>query len=114
MKLTLPNGATGFTDDSGKWVCTGSQMGRPNRVPSGGDRMLPVKMRLIRLPFVDDCYDRWGAYWGCPETVWMAESVDALTFGDSLQTAQLFIRADSRDEAKTKVREQLPNARFYR
>lgn len=136
MKFSLPNGTTGFTDDTGKWVCTGSQMGRSNILPT--DRLTASpKLHLIRLPFVDQCYDRWGAYWGGPANVWCAYgklmAVDCGCCGSyhregytgdcrdgkaRLDTWQdeafrVFVRADSRDEAKCKVRESIPNARFY-
>lgn len=66
------------------------------------------KMRLIRLPFVDGAYDRWGAYWGSPANVWCAT-------GDCEEiVAFVFVRADSREQAKQLVRESIPNARFYR
>jgi len=63
-KLSLPDGATGFTSDTGEWVCTGSQMGRRNVLPD--DRSEPCKLRLARLRLVDGGYDQWGAYWGSP------------------------------------------------
>lgn len=113
MKLKLPRGTTGFYNDRNEWVCTGSQMGRANRIPSGAIEQ-PVKMRLQRLPFVGGDYDRWGAYWGGPATVWISESADVVEFGDSLQTVQIFVRADCRTEARQKVTEMIPTARFYR
>lgn len=66
--FSLPSGAAGFTNDSGQWVCTGSQMGRRNVLPE--DCNLQCELRLIRLPFVDQRYDRWGAYWGSPANIW--------------------------------------------
>lgn len=119
--LSLPSGATGFTDDRGQWVCTGSQMGRRNVLPD--DRKASVKLRLVRLPFVDGCYDKWGAYWGSPANVYCAFAGDATE--TELQgfarvpvrvmrpDVAIFTRANSHAEAKQKVRELLPNARFY-
>lgn len=106
-KLKLPSGTTGFTNDAGKWICTGSQMGRRNELPD--NRNEAVKLRMERLEFVDGDYDALGgAYWGAPANVWCA-------WGDASDYAvRVFVRADSRDQAKGKVREQLPNARFYR
>lgn len=119
-KLILPSGATGFTNDAGQWICTGSQMGRPNILPASADRV--IKLRLTRLPFVDGCYDRWGAYWGAPATVWCAWNETAGDWfsnwdNNVMKTPhrpEIFVRADSRDEAKQKVRQLLPLARFYR
>lgn len=87
-------------------------MGRRNRIP--GDNSQPLKLRLFRLPFVDGDYDRWGAYWGFPANVWIAQSVDVVAFGDSLQPVELFVRANSREQARAEVRKVLPQARFYR
>ena len=119
MKIVLPSGATGFTNDSGHWICTGSQFGRRDVVAAA-----PGKLRLQKLPFVDDCYDRWGAYWGAPETIWIAFSdprweVELQGFNRvatrvmKFRTA-LFVRANTRAEAKMLVRSTLPNAIFYR
>lgn len=106
MKLSLPSGITGFYNDENKWIATGSQMGRRNVLPD--DRNIPAKLHLVRLPFVDGCYDKWGAYWGSPANVWCA-------WGDCAEVAvKVFIRANDRREAKARVREELPNARFYR
>lgn len=110
-KLSLPRGTTGFYDDKNQWVCTGSQMGRPNWLPASfpaGDypegNNTTLKLRLTRLPFVDQCYDRWGAYWGAPATIWCGW-VDGI---------RVFVRATSRAQAKLLVLNSLPNARFYR
>lgn len=105
--FTLPSGVTGFYDDNNKWVCTGSQMGRRNVLPDDA-KTFPAKLRMIRLPFVDGCYDKWGAYWGAPANIYCAT-------GDcEHETAFVFVRANSRDDAKSKVRESIPNAKFYR
>ena len=101
MKLQLPSGTTGFVNDAGKWICTGSQMGRRDELPS--DRQAVCKLRLTRLPFVDSDYDRWGAYWGSPANVWLG-------WADGVR---LFVRADDRDEAKKFIQVKLPTAKFY-
>lgn len=103
--LSLPNGPTGFFREDGTWQCTGSQMGRRNCIP---DNYAGEKLRMQRLPFIDGCYDHWGAYWGSPANIWCA-------WGES-ETEQIyiFVRADSRGAAKAKVRESLPTARFFR
>lgn len=80
-------------------------MGRRNCIP---DDYAGEKLRLQRLPFVDDCYDRWGAYWGSPANIWCA-------WGES-ETEQVFVfvRADDRESAKQKVRDSMPLATFHR
>lgn len=103
--LSLPSGATGFTREDGTWQCTGSQMGRRNQIP---EDYAGEKLRLTRLPFVDGCYDRWGAYWGAPATVWCA-------CGESeTEQVRVFTRAGNREAAKTEVRKSLPDATFFR
>ena len=114
-KFKLPNGTAGFHNDAGQWICTGSQMGRPNYIPN--DRLTPVKLRLFRLPFVDGCYDRWGAYWGAPANIYIATNracVDGAYHVGAGQLVEMFIRADSREKAKQQARQTLPNATFYR
>lgn len=117
MKTTLPklkSGATGFYNERNEWQCTGSQMGRPDTLPE--NRQLPVKLRLVRLKWRDGDYDEGGAYWGfngCND-VYRAVSTDVEAFGDSLQLVECFVRALGRQDAKAKVLQVLPQARFYR
>lgn len=99
--LTLPSGTTGFYNDRNQWVCTGSAMGRRDTLPASTH----PKLRMQRLPFMDHCYDRGGAYWGGPANVWCA--------WDHAGT-QLFRRADSRAEAKARIKAEFPTATFYR
>ena len=107
----LSKGTTGIFNEKNEWTCTGSQMGRPNRIPS--DNKQPIKMTLRHLPFIDGDYDTGGAYWGSPANLYRAVSVDVVAFGDSLQLVECFVRANSRKEAKANVRALLPNAKFY-
>jgi hypothetical protein len=107
--FSLPTGTTGFTDNSGKWVCTGSAMGRRNVLPENC-ATATGKMRLVRLPFVDGCYDRWGAYWGSPANIWCATG----DLENQEFTTYVFVRADSRTDAKIAVHDFLPKVTFYR
>ena len=59
------------------------------------------------MRFIDGCYDEGGAYWGMPANLYRA------TGEDDEQLIEIFTRANSRAEAKAKVRAILPNARFY-
>lgn len=105
-KLKLIDGTMGFYNERNEWVATGSMMGRRNTLPENKDE--PCKLQLQRVPFVDGCYDRWGAYWGTPANLWAV-------WGDAGEViAQVFVRANNRKEAKAKVREILTNAKFYR
>lgn len=113
MKLILPRGTTGFRNDKGEWVATGSQMGRPNRIPSKLDEV--GAMRLQRLPMAaQGDYDKWGAYWGIGTPLYIAWTDYPVSFGDSLQSAQIFVRAMTREAAKQSVLTQIPSAKFYR
>ena len=108
MKLKqsqLPSGVTGFFNDQNEWVATGSQMGRRDVIPD--DRRQPAKLSMIRLDFVGGDYDKGGAYWGSGLPIYWAQ-------GDCGEiVAQVFVRASNRTEAKSKVRETLPNAKFF-
>lgn len=74
------------------------------------DKLDAVKGRvhLQSVPFVDGCYDQGGAYWGSPANLWCAwgESED-----EQLVT---FLRAPSREAAKSKLLAEYPELKFYR
>ena len=94
MKLKLSHA-------SSSW---GADMGRPNLLPD--DCNAAIKLHLERLKWVDHDYDSGGAYFGGGN-------------GDFIYCAyvkeiRIFVRAKTRVEAKGKVKELLPNARFYR
>ena len=104
------NGMTYGYDANNKKICTGSQMGRRNLIPS--ERCDLPKLCLRRVPFSGGDYDTGGAYWGAPANLWCAFSTAA--FGDSLHQIQIFTRAGSRAEARTKITTLLPEAKFFR
>ena len=121
-KIPLPplsNGMDYFIDDDGKKVCRGARMGRSFILPVPGTI---VKFRLYRLRFVDGDYDQGGAYWGSPANVWRAVSIEQgswiSNWDGSLQKDfkhyEVFVRANSREEAKQKVCSLSPRAKFYR
>jgi len=115
--LKLESGTTYFTDDNGKQICTGSQMGRPDNIPEP-IRSLPfVKLHMVRLKWVDGDYDVGGAYWGCPGRgmyVYCAyANVVNPVSGNFFPFTQIFVWATSRKDAKSCVRVKLPNARFF-
>jgi len=89
-----------LTNVSGKY---GAPMGRSNRLTK-----LPVKLYLERLVFQDCCYDKGGAYWGGPDTLYRACGED-----DNEQV-ECFVRALSRKEAKVEVLRFMPQATFFR
>lgn len=109
--MKLPSGSTGFTDDSGRWVCTGSMMGRRDTLPE--NKQATGKLRLVRLKWRGGDYDEGGAYWGNPgdgsAIYWAKGDLEGEEF-----TTELFQRAKSRVEVKAIIRKTLPNVSFYR
>lgn len=86
----------------------GADMGRPNR--HAVDRTAPIKFHLARVPFVDGCYDRGGAYWGGPANLYRAYSVEGavqlmgnLAEASRLGHVEIFLRARNREWAKQLV-----------
>ena len=119
----MPPGTTGFFNDQNEWVSTGARMGRRNILPQDlpqGDWQAGTKLCLRRVPFVDGCYDQGGAYWGMPANLYVATegavtySPVSRRFEQQLCGVTVFVRANSRREAKHKVLEQIPTAKFYR
>lgn len=84
----------------------GAPMGRRNirEVDPG----CAVQFHLRRVPFVDSCYDRGGAYWGGPANLWRAYHCS------EEGVVEIFVRARSREEAKEQVKEDYMYAVFYR
>lgn len=115
-KLILPSGTTGFTNDRGQWICTGSQMGRRNILPE--DPAKPVKLRIQRMNLIDGDYDTGGAYWGGPSPT-SGRMYCAFRYRPSMVSIMLnfdalvFVRANSRAQAKQIVRRELPAAKFF-
>jgi len=88
---------------------SGAPMGRHNNIPNANE---PSKLHLQKLQWVDSDYDQGGAYWGCGgrgENIYWA-------WGESVgfQSIDIFVRAISRNDAKEKVRQEMPRAKFYR
>jgi len=82
-------------------------MGRSNQLPF--NKNAKGKLQLRRLNFFDCCYDEGGAYWGAPANVYHTEG----DLDNEIETTIMFVRANSRKEAKRTIREQLPNVSFY-
>ena len=93
------NGTTGFTNEHGERVCTGSQMGRRNAIPAD---YTGEKLNLRRVPFVDGAYDPGGAYWGGPATLWCA-------WGQTdTEQVEVYVRAPDREAAKLAIIRSFP------
>ncbi len=102
--LKLESGATYGYDAQGNRICTGSRMGRRDKLPLV--RSAPCKLRIKALKWVDGDYDQSGAYWGYTpgDTIYCAWNADGV---------QVFIRAKSLAEALNAVCEAIPGATFY-
>ena len=108
MKLTLASGMDYGYDNQGNKICRGAQMGRCNRLPLQfmGTNAEPVKLQMERLRWVCYDYDTGGAYWG--------RSNGDFIFCAWKDNAKVFVRANTRNQAKQLVREHFPKAKFYR
>lgn len=84
----------------------GAPMGRRAYWPQEEDRdaTKALKVYLHRLEFLDGCYDKGGAYWGGPATVYRA--IDAE--GEFC----VYLRADSREEAIESLLSEFPTLTF--
>ena len=80
----------------------GAPMGRRNVLSA--DPCAAIKLRLVRLRWVDGDYDQGGAYWGNPGR-------SSIYWATADQTS-VFVRAADRTAAKIAVLEVLPNAKF--
>ena len=87
-------------------------MGRSNELPH--DPEMSIKLSMVRLPLVDGCYDKAGAYWGAPDDLFYASARYHDAVLDDWFECRIFVRAKNRKQAKDLVRESVPNARFYR
>lgn len=103
---SLPSGTT-YAYASGQRICTGSSMGRRDSLPDEPSKS--IKMSLRRLRWVDGDYDEQGAYWGHVPGTWIYWA-SAWGMDDE---GECFVRASSREDAKSKVRQRIPGARFF-
>ena len=94
------------TDVSSRY---GAPMGRPTR--DGGFQVLPnarpFSLRVVRLD--SGGYDQGGAYWGA-----RPRGTQLYYFEGPVSDINGYVDGKSREDAKSKVRELHPNARFYR
>jgi hypothetical protein len=76
----------------------GAPMGRCSLHPT------PGKVHLYRVRLNQGGYDKGGAYWGIGAPLWCVWNGGGF----------LFLRAETRELAKSKAQERLPGVRFYR
>ena len=120
--LLLPPGTTGFSNERNEFQVTGSQMGRRNTLPRDlpdGDWLPGTKLRLVHVHFVDGDYDQGGAYWGRPANPFMATE-GALCHSIKRRMGlvpcgvTVYVRGNTRAEAKAAVLKLVPDAKFNR
>lgn len=83
----------------------GAALGRPGKV---GDKKYRGKIGLYRVALDSGGYDRLGTYFGIGGPLYWYVSLD------EDQTIEGHLRASGRTEAKKKIREEYPLARFNR
>lgn len=86
----------------------GAPFGRPDI--DHGVAFLPEGATVwqAEVPFIDDCYDIGGAYWGVGVTLWVAEYGPATEpESDAEIYIRLFERASCYEQAVSRFREQL-------
>jgi hypothetical protein len=99
-RLKLPSGLRYGYDCNGQRVCVGASMGRKNILPVSNQ---PMKLQMEKLAMCDG-YDAGGAYWGHPNNLYCAWNGET----------RVFVRAESRKQAKDMVRAMIISAKFYR
>ena len=83
----------------------GAPMGRSGRLSHQGDPAA-IRFYLQHVPLNSGGYDRGGAYWGHDVPLYWYCADDSSFEG--------YLRAHNRTQAKAKVRESFPNAKFFR
>ncbi len=94
----------------------GAPHGRPAFRPA--DPTMPLKFYLQRIRLNNGGYDSGGAYWGFPDDLYWACSVEEVLttawFGSpELSTVESYFRASNREDAKNLLRAKYPNAKFF-
>ena len=85
----------------------GAPMGRVNTITLPD---APIIFYMTRMPLVDGDYDQGGAYWGYVQGTQMYWARGAGDWCDD----EMFVRAKCRDDAKTQIKVEFPNARFFK
>lgn len=84
-------------------------MGRYDQLPK--NRHETVKLSLVKLDWEDGDYDKGGAYWGRTPGTWIFRGVGDAKYDG---VVEVFVRAESREEAKKNILLKMPGAKFYR
>ena len=70
------------------------------------------KLHLRHVPFIDGDYDQGGTYWGGPANLYVAWGVQCFEGVEDEFT--VYLRANSRDDAKSNILAECPKAKFFR
>lgn len=97
----------------------GAPMGR--RSIHAVTQAVPAKFHLARMSLDSGGYDAGGAYWGHGTPLWRVVSVDEYPVAydpfsrePAIGRVTQYYRAASREEAKSYVLREYPNAKFFR
>lgn len=94
----------------------GAPMGRTNiRNPNLIEISTHWYLRHVPLVY-DGAYDQGGAYWGCGTPLYVAYTHVHEVHGEDEYNdyyAEIYIRADDREEAKKLLLEDYPHAKFF-
>lgn len=94
----------------------GAPMGRQSRIAVDDPETFDKRIHLVQLRMVDGDYDEGGAYWGAGDRRigWMYRAYYWDPKCESEQQIDYFLRATGREDAKSKLREELPNVKFFK
>lgn len=70
------------------------------------------RVNLQKVPIDGGGYDQGGAYWDHGQQLWVCWGHEPEEQGGYMM--ETYIRADTRDQAKTMLLEDFPNLKFYR
>jgi hypothetical protein len=86
----------------------GSPFGRLNSIPD--DINTAGKLYLEKLKWVNGCYTPDGTYWGGGNSDYIYRAS-----GESeTEQIEIFVRGITRQQAKNRVKEKFPQAKFFR
>jgi hypothetical protein len=91
-----------------------SQYGAPmGRRQTGYGADPTTKFNLVHIRLNNGGYDRGGAYWGIDKPLYYYHAYETHPNEKEVDISD-FIRAYDREDAKTIIRHNYPNARFFR
>jgi hypothetical protein len=94
----------------------GAPMGMRDTTDADPDFTGTIHLNLLKMSPCGAYCAQSGTYWGCatPKTGWMYRAWYYADVGDEVVHIEMFIRGITRRDAKLKVLEQFPKARFYK